>query len=407
MKYLLIMLSILNLINIIKCDYTNLVWSDEFNGDTLDKKVWQHALGNLYSNNELQAYTDHNSYMANGCLNIFAKKEYESDAQYTSTKVQSTLGFQYGKIEARIKVPKGNGLWPSFWMMPADASIYGKWPSGGELDIMEMSDNMDFNDATMHYGNANVHNQAGCRTQIHGDFSADFHVYAIEWEVNEIRWYVDGQLYCTKNSWWNDFPSPAPFNQKFNLIFNLAIGGSYPRSPVDDNFLPATMQIDYVRVYNNDNVPIASVNTPNSQVCYASACPTNDINDCKINSSGFIYCDHCPAYAKNNIRCGGTIDTETCYPGACPSGNASDCVLNNAGLIYCLNCPAYAQNYLRCGGNQDSFHLCDHNGGCKNNSQCQVNSSNKIFCDQCPKGYSGDRCEIPPKRNLRGSSRLF
>ncbi len=221
MKYILIIFSILNLINIIKCDYTNLIWSDEFNGDSLNTNDWDYALGYLKYNNELQSYTNRNSYVKNGNLNIVAKKEDDSGARYTSTRIRLKRGFKYGRFEARVKAPKGNGLWPAVWLLPTN-SEYGDWPTSGEMDIMEMRDDTDFNDATMHYGNAQKHDMGNCRTQMYNDFSTDFHTYAIEWEPSEIRWYIDNQLYCTKNSWWNDHAYPAPFNQEFSFIINDA-----------------------------------------------------------------------------------------------------------------------------------------------------------------------------------------
>ncbi len=144
------------------------------------------------------------------------------------------------------------------------------------------------------------------------------------------------------------------------------------------------MQVDYVRVYGKDNtpnlnIPVVPANVPNKPANVPNK-PANVPNK--------------PTNVPNK--------PEVCYEGACPT-NINDCLLNSVGKIYCQNCPEYALNWLRCGGVSDPDHLCDSNAGCSNGSLCSVNSENKVYCTGCPKGYSGHRCEIKPKRNLRGT----
>lgn len=377
MKLGLTMFCLGGLLNLSRGAYTKLFWSEEFNDNTLNTNEWERIIGYLHYNGELQTYTDRNDYIKDGNLNIVAKQEYENNSRYTSTRITSKTGFKYGRIEARVKLPKGNGLWPAFWLIPNN-SPYGQWPSSGEIDIMETSDNMNFMDATIHFGNDKVHGMTGGRTEMYGDFSTDFHTYAIEWEEKEIRWYIDSTLFCTKTSdtWWNNFGGTAPFDTDFHIVINLAVGGAYPNYQVDDSSFPHTLQVDYVRVYKDDSTPgvVPHVNVP-APPAGTTLAPVKPLQG-----------------------------AEVCYEGACPTG-LNDCKINDVGRIFCSSCPAYASSWLRCGGTSDRDHQCDWNGFCLNGSLCSVTDANQIYCMQCPKGFSGDRCEIVPakRRNLRGS----
>ena len=186
-----------------------LVWADEFNGKTIDETRWHFEVnGKGGGNHELQYYTKRpaNAFVENGHLVIAALKEDytgpDGHRDYTSARLvtQGAGDWKYGRFEARLKLPKGRGLWPAFWMMPTE-SVYGSWPLSGEIDIMELighEPNVVY--GTLHYGNPwpkSGHSGASYRLPT-GDFSEGFHVFAVEWEPREIRWYVDGKLSQTQ-----------------------------------------------------------------------------------------------------------------------------------------------------------------------------------------------------------------
>ncbi len=248
----------------------NLVWSDEFDGAALDPNVWLAQTGDGtnvglppgWGNNELQYYQAANAVLENGVLKITARSESVGGLNYTSARITTAdrVAFRYGRIEARIKLPGGQGLWPAFWLLSQD-SPYGSWAATGEIDIMEATNlgasggNAVF--GTLHYGGefpANVF--TGKRTDVIGDATADFHHYAIEWDADEFRWYVDHVLYATQNNWYSEAATtspeaayPAPFNQAFHILLNVAVGGNLPGPPDAGTVFPVTMEVDYVRVY--------------------------------------------------------------------------------------------------------------------------------------------------------------
>ena len=239
-----------------------LVWSDEFDGDSIDKSKWNFEVnGDGGGNNEQQYYTDRpeNAKVVDGHLIITAiKEDYKGpdgkSRHYTSARMTTKgKGFwKYGRFEARIKMPKGQGLWPAFWLMPED-STYGGWARSGELDIVEViGQRPNIAYGTIHYGDSWPHNvHTGDKfTLPSGDLSDDFHVYAVEWEEGVIRWYIDGQLYQTQTKWYtNGGKFPAPFDQNFFIILNFAVGGAWPGPPNSSTTFPQTMDVDYVRVY--------------------------------------------------------------------------------------------------------------------------------------------------------------
>ncbi len=254
----------------------NLVWSDEFDGDTLDPGTWFVQTGDGtaegipgWGNNELQYYQEDNITVEGGVLKIEARQESVSGYNYTSARIttQDRVAFRYGRIEARMKLPGGQGLWPAFWMLSQD-SPYGGWPNAGEIDIVEAI-NLDVSSknsvfGTIHYGGIAdfpnnrvfVGNSVNVGSEAGGDLPTDvFHNYAIEWDADEIRWYVDDELYATQNTWWSDTAAtdpaaayPAPFNQAFHILLNVAVGGDLPGAP-DNAVFPVTMEVDWVRVY--------------------------------------------------------------------------------------------------------------------------------------------------------------
>lgn len=263
-----------------------LVWQDEFNGDQIDPDKWGWET-NCWGggNNELQCYTDRpeNSFIRDGKLVIQAKPEeftgpaepleWESNAgqktlPYTSARLR-TLNkgdWTFGRIEVRAKVPGGQGIWPAIWMLPTDWT-YGGWAASGEIDIMEAVNLSDDEPkkvhGTLHYGRewpANAYSGTDFEFT-ESDPTEDFHTYAIEWASGEIRWYVDDVHYATQreSGWYSqskdengDFqnePGAAPFDQRFHLLLNVAVGGNWPGSPDESTAFPVEMEIDYVRVY--------------------------------------------------------------------------------------------------------------------------------------------------------------
>ena len=250
----------------------SLVWSDEFNGTSLDTDDWNIDIGDGcpdlcgWGNNELQYYREENVTVTGGNLVITARAESYGGRSYTSGKIHTRDKhfFCYGRMEMRAKLPYGDGVWPAFWMMP-QYSVYGVWASSGELDIMEAANSMTSVGGTLHYGGSWPNNTytSGSYSLGGTSFADDFHIYAVEWEPDEIRWYVDDVLYSTKTSsqWYSDAaPSndQAPFDQEFYIILNAAVGGNYTgctsSSCVTTN-LPTNYLIDYVRVYQeSDNV---------------------------------------------------------------------------------------------------------------------------------------------------------
>lgn len=239
-----------------------LVFADEFEGDMIDPANWSHEVGDNWYNNEQQAYTDRteNSYVKAGDLVIVALKESYHGKEFTSARIRSKdkRDFLYGRIEARIKLPRGDGMWPAFWMMPTD-DAYGKWAASGEIDIMEARNTPVEVRGNLHFGGEFPNNaRTGSSAYSDGsDFSQDYHLYSLEWTPNEMRWYCDNNLYKTTDIWWSGSNTdngsfPAPFDKKFHILLNVAVGGDYVRCRVPECVtaeFPQKMYIDYVRVY--------------------------------------------------------------------------------------------------------------------------------------------------------------
>ncbi len=238
----------------------NLVWSDEFNGTSLNTSNWSCEIGtgsSGWGNNELQYYTDRtqNLQVTDGNLVITARKESYGGMNYTSARIktQELQSFTYGKIEARIKLPSGQGLWPAFWMLGTNISSVD-WPKCGEIDIMERVNNNSNVTGAVHW-DANGQAYYG---QVSGDLDfSQYHVYSIEWDANYIRWYVDGTQY---NAIYieNGTGNTEEFQKPFFLLLNLAVGGNWPGSPDSSTPFPSQMQVDYVRVYQSSSTNIVS-----------------------------------------------------------------------------------------------------------------------------------------------------
>jgi beta-glucanase (GH16 family) len=244
-------------------DWT-LVWSDEFNGpngSAPDKTKWVvETGGDGWGNNELEYYTNRlkNVHQKDGNLVINALREKYSDRRgvtrnFTSARLKTLGKFAqaYGRFEARIKIPRGQGIWPAFWMMGDDIDKAG-WPTCGEIDIME---NIGKEPSLVH-GTIHGPGYSGDKgiTAPYGlpddqKFADDFHVFAVEWEPQAIRFYVDNHLYATRTP--ADLPAGTKwvYDHPFFLLLNVAVGGSWPGNPDASSTYPQTMLVDYVRVY--------------------------------------------------------------------------------------------------------------------------------------------------------------
>ncbi len=256
----------------------NPIWSDEFDDSAVNPANWSYALGNWmtdddgnfitsgWGNDEQQFYTDQNASVHDGILTIAARQENHSDPaqgtySYTSARLSTQHKFSVcgGRVEVRARCDEGKSLWPAIWMLPED-SFYGTWAASGEIDIMEgWGSTPEKICGTLHFGDVWPNNQYVTKEYQFpdGKTTNDWHTYAIEWQRGEIRWYVDDVLYSTQTDWYSvDRDSPAPFDQNFYLILNLAVGGKF--DGIDEKYAdPAVFangekhfDIDYVRVYD-------------------------------------------------------------------------------------------------------------------------------------------------------------
>lgn len=271
-------------------DGWELVWSDEFDGEALDRSKWDYQVGNGFfdyrthtwvpgwGNEELQYYTREpaNLFLRDSVLHIRALKESLHGCGYTSARIRTRredgtplFAKCYGKFEFRARVPHGKGLWPALWMLPQD-DAYGPWAASGEIDVMEIvGERPNQYLGSVHFGS--TFPKRSLVTHVHkfaeGGSVADFHVYAVEWEPGEIRWLVDGSVWAKQSFWWSCSalrngrgvearrpgdvnPWPAPFDQPFYLLMNIAVGGDFPGVPNAATQFPAELAVDYVRIYD-------------------------------------------------------------------------------------------------------------------------------------------------------------
>ncbi len=270
-----------------------LTWSDEFE-EGLDPNKWAFQLGDGgqyglldWGNSEMQYYTDakENVSVENGMLAITALKETSNlhGHSYSSARLRTMsdegeifVAPTFGYIEARMSLPVGDGLWPAFWMLPVDTSIYGEWAASGELDIMEAKGRLPGQvGGTAHFGQAwpnNTYKTADYHFDQDTDIS-DFHTYALEWTPDTLKWYVDGNCYHELNDWYAktgrnslNYTNPAPFDVPFYIILNLAVGGTYdPEAILKSESFPATMLVDYVRVYEKNEGYKETMKTANEK----------------------------------------------------------------------------------------------------------------------------------------------
>jgi beta-glucanase (GH16 family) len=248
---------------------TQLVMEDNFDTNgVLNSTLWSYDIGvgpdpnNPWGNHELQYYTDRpeNIKVENGMLKITAIRENYMGQAYTSARILTKGKFEqkYGRMEARIKMPWGKGLWPAFWMLGSNIQTAAElpdnpntvaWPSCGEIDIMEYLGNSP----TKIFGTVHGPGYSGGESisknffLSNSRFDTDFHVFGIEWDENQINFYVDDFLYHSVTP--DDVPGEWVFNQSFYLILNIAVGGNLPGSPNAETPFPQSMLVDYIRIY--------------------------------------------------------------------------------------------------------------------------------------------------------------
>lgn len=243
-------------------------WGDDFTGTSLNRSDWNvelHAPG--WVNSELQEYvdSDENIQVKDGNLLLKPVEKTNADGtkSYTSGRIntQGKHDFKYGYFECRAKVPAGKGYLPAFWMMPADENLYGQWPKCGEIDIMEVM-GQETNKAygTIHYGEPHDQSQGTYTVSEKNNFADNYHTYACEWEPGKIIWYIDGVKFHEESDWFSaksgqgEVTYPAPFDQPFYMILNLAVGGSWVGYPdATTTYDDQQFAIDYVKVYQKDS----------------------------------------------------------------------------------------------------------------------------------------------------------
>lgn len=271
-------------------DRWKLIWQDDFDGDQIDTTKWDFDIGNGFfdyrthqwvsgwGNEELQYYTrePENVFVKDSLLTIRAVKESLHGCGYSSARLKTRkrngaelFSKLYGKVSIKAKVPYGKGLWPALWMLPLDDK-YGGWAASGEIDLMEIVGEKPHEVlSSIHFGS--TFPERSLVTHVHplpnGSTVADWHIYSVEWVPGEIRFFVDDEHTQTLSFWWScsntkngagltpkrlaDINAwPAPFDQPFYLLMNVAVGGNFPGLPNEQTQFPAEMVIDYVRVYD-------------------------------------------------------------------------------------------------------------------------------------------------------------
>ncbi len=300
-----------------------LVWADEFNGSL--NSAWQHETGGGgWGNNEKQYYQAANTAIVNGELQITARKQTVGGMPYTSSRLitKGRKEFTYGRIEARIKLPLGQGLWPAFWMLGGNISTVS-WPRCGEIDIMEQVNADSRSYGTVHWDN-NGHAEYGRSV---ANTPNVYHVYTIEWEPSYIRWFVDGVQFNEINIA-GGAGGTEEFQKPFFLLLNLAVAGNWPGQTVDESKLPATMAVDYVRVYQKTTAP-----APTSSITLqAEAANVNSgmvVENCSEGGQNMGYIDARDYLVFNNVNfpTSGTYNIEYRVASGASGGTIS-CDLN-------------------------------------------------------------------------------
>lgn len=234
----------------------DLVWNDEFEGSSLNTSDWSYDIGTGcpslcgWGNNELEYYRKENSWLEDGLLFIEARKENFQGSNYTSTKIvtRDKRTFQYGRIDIRAKMPRGQGIWPALWMLGENQSQVG-WPKCGEIDIMEMiggNNRENTVSANVFWDKNGLIDSPKTLTLSSGFLYDKFFVYSIVWDENKIEWFLDDVLYHSFDITTDD---KNEFHRPFYMIINVAVGGNWPGNPNASTNFPTQMLVDYVRVF--------------------------------------------------------------------------------------------------------------------------------------------------------------
>ncbi len=274
-------------------NYT-LVWADSFNNGAINPNKWTFESGtgtNGWGNNELQYYTNRpeNATIINNQLCIIAKKENYAGSNYTSARMISKAKqeFTYGKIEARIKLPQTQGVWPAFWMLGANIDQVN-WPTCGEIDIMEHINKETLTHGTIHWNNGG-HVYYGGSTTCN---VSNYNVYGIEWTTDSINWYLNGTKFWTANIK-NSINNTGAFHKPHFLLLNMAVGGNWPGAPNATSIFPDTMFVDYVNVFQKFPLSNANVQIQNHLSVYPNPASTeltiNTSNPALAQQIIFIY----------------------------------------------------------------------------------------------------------------------
>jgi beta-glucanase (GH16 family) len=247
----------------LELDAYTLIWADEFEGTEINPDNWTFEIGDGcdrdlcgWGNNELQYYTDRpeNARVEDGRLIIEAKREIPAleGYSYSSARMitKNKQDFQYGRIDIHAKLPKGQGIWPAIWMLPTE-NKFGIWPKSGEIDIMELIGNKPGEVfSTVHYGHDFWRFTSLPKYNLEsGDFSMDYNTFSVLWRDDCIRFMVNGELIEGAITPSTTLPTTYPFNEVFHLILNIAVGGNLPGDPDGSTIFPQTMEIDYIRAY--------------------------------------------------------------------------------------------------------------------------------------------------------------
>ena len=296
MKKKLLYIIVFLTINSLSAQNWQLVWEDDFNGSSLDQSKWIHDIGTGsqygmwgWGNGELQHYQSQNTTLNNGIAKIEVKEEpngiidsWSATSYFSSSKIttKGLFNFRYGKVEARIKTIDGQGFWPAFWMLPSN----GSWPCDGEIDIMEQWGNDYLTNSTSgaaHLGtcpySSSTHFYETSSSYISsGSYADDFHTYSVIWKEDTITWYVDEtELFSLNPSSYWSIPSQSawPFNaNEWYLMINLAITQAGPNS---NTVFPNQMEIDYVRVYQENLTNSINIDDKNKYIVFPN--PANDV----------------------------------------------------------------------------------------------------------------------------------
>ncbi len=267
-----------------------LIWSDEFDGNTINTENWLYDTGaGGWGNNELQNYTDRaeNARLEDGMLVIEARQESYKASDYTSARLKTQMrqSWTYGRVEARMKLPTGQGIWSAFWMLGEDINTNG-WPDCGEIDIMENIGEPKTVYGTIHgpgYSGANGIGSSYYSSA--ASFADDFHTYAIEWEPDQISWYVDDVLYNSISA--EDVPGAWVYDHDFFIILNLAVGGQWPGSPDETTVFPQQLLVDYVRVYRDTELSEEDLQTKSIHIAEMTM-EMNPVEDEKWQGTAYV-----------------------------------------------------------------------------------------------------------------------